>query len=560
MRAFRRRSIRDREIAPDEIFPDSSNLPAYDQSQLEGRIERPIGKSTFALLGIVFVLVGVVYVGKLWHLQIARGDALATVSENNHLRHSPVFAERGIIYDRRGVELAWNEAGDADFSTRVYAPIAGIGHVVGYVSPPKKDGSGVYYQTAYEPRTGVERAFEETLAGKNGVRIVETDALGNVLAENRIAEPVDGRPVQLSIDARVQAALYERIEETARQQNFRGGSGVLLDVTTGEIIALASAPSFDPNIFAAGGDPAEVRETLQNPRNPFLNRAASGLYTPGSTVKPYVAAAALAEGVISPEKEIQSTGSISIPHPYVDDAFSVFRDWKAHGWVDMRDALAVSSNVYFYEIGGGFEDQKGLGIERIAEYMRRFGFAESTDLAISSEPTGTIPTPAWKAETFEDGTWRVGDTYNTAIGQYGFQVTPLQAARAIAAVANGGTLVAPQLKRGAAAEMRDIGISKDALAIVREGMRQAVTEGTAQAVSNTHATMAAKTGTAQVGARNESMNSWIIGFFPYENPRYAFAVVMEEAPAGTQIGAPFVMRQFIQWLAESAPEYLESHD
>ena len=154
---------------------------------------------------------------------------------------------------------------------------------------------------------------------------------------------------------------------------------------------------------------------------------------------------ALTEGVIDPYKKILSTGSISIPNPYFPDQKTVFKDWKAHGWTDMREAIAVSSDVYFYEIGGGFESQKGLGIVNIEKYAQLFGIGQKTGIDLPDEKGGIIPGPEWKIKNFKGEPWRIGDTYNTVIGQYGFQVTPLEMVRAISAIANYGTLVTPAL-------------------------------------------------------------------------------------------------------------------
>ena len=187
-----------------------------------------------------------------------------------------------------------------------------------------------------------------------------------------------------------------------------------------------------------GKDEVKIGSYYKDTSNPFLNRVISGLYAPGSIVKPFLAFAALEEKVISPEKEIISTGQILVLNPYNPDKPSIFKDWKAHGAVDMKRAIAVSSDVYFYEIGGGFGSQKGLGIDRIKKYLEIFGFTKKTGFDFQKEATGVIPDPAWKEKTFNGEIWRIGDTYNTAIGQYGLQITPIQAVTAVAALANGG--------------------------------------------------------------------------------------------------------------------------
>ncbi len=308
----------------------------------------------------------------------------------------------------------------------------------------------------------------------------------------------------------------------------------------------------------AGGDIAAFKSINTDSRRPFLNRVTSGLYAPGSIVKPIVAAAALTEGIISPNKQILSTGSISIPNPYDPKHPTVFKDWRANGWVYVRKAIAYSSDVYFYEVGGGFEDQPGLGIDRLDKYFRLFGFGQDPSLNGFPTQEGNIPTIAWKAKTFpEDPTWRVGNTYHTAIGQYGMQVTPLQAVREAAALANGGKLLVPTLLASSTPQSVDVGIPDATLQIVREGMRYGVTDGIAKAVQFDFVHVAAKTGTAQVGMHNEFINSWMIGFFPYEHPRYAYAMVLERGPQHTTMGSPAAMGQFLLWMHENAPQYLQ---
>lgn len=343
---------------------------------------------------------------------------------------------------------------------------------------------------------------------------------------------------------------------------------MIMDVKTGDILALASVPGYDAGILT-GGNESGVQSLLSDERTPFLNRVTSGLYTPGSIVKPFLALAALQEQLISPDEKILSTGSIAIPNPYLPGEESIFLDWKEHGWVSMRDALAVSSNVYFYEIAGGYKEQKGLGIGKVEAYMNLFGFGKKTGVDFSNEESGVIPTPRWKEKIFKEG-WRLGDTYNTAIGQYGFQVTPLQAVRAVAAIANEGKLLKPRVVTKIFSDSETIAggrvtpikwsqtpIEAPHYAVVKEGMRLGVLSGTAKGLLIPVVSIAAKTGTAQVGTSKKFVHSWVVGFFPYENPKYAFAVVMERGPSGNLIGALYVLRGVLEWMAENTPEYLK---
>ncbi len=547
------------EIEPDEIFLDASNLPDFDESQFEGRIERPVSKISLIAIGVCFALIVGIGLVKAWSLQITHGQNYAALAADNSLRHSTIFPKRGVIYDRNEVELAWNEQKEGeDFPKRHYYAVAGLSHLLGYVSYPKKDNYGVYFQDTLIGTDGIEKEFSDLVAGINGLKIIETNAQGQIQSESIVEPPRDGRDIVLSIDSALTSALHEKIAETAAASRFKGGAGVLMDVLSGEVIALTSFPEYRSEVLSEGKDQKLIQQYLSDIRTPFLNRVVGGRYTPGSIVKPFVAMGVLDQHVIEPTQTILSTGSIKIPNPFVPGQFSVFKDWKAHGYVDLRQALAVSSDVYFYEVGGGFENQRGIGIDNIAKYVSFFGLGQMSNINLPGEVDGTIPTPAWKAATFDGDIWRVGDTYNTAIGQYGFQITPIEAVRATAALANGGVLLTPTVLKGAPAVSSTIPIVPEYFQIVREGMRLAVTEGTAGALALPTVAVAAKTGTAQVGARNEFMNSWVIGFFPYEHPRYAFALVMERAPAGTALGAPYVMRQFLDWLSVYAPEYLAS--
>jgi penicillin-binding protein 2 len=552
------------EIDPDEIFLDSENLPQFDNQQFEGRLEKPITSRTVIVLGVFFVLIGVLFTGRLGILQIRKGTAYAERSENNSLNKKPIFAHRGIIYDRDNKELAWNEEaqnGD-EYPHRAYISTPGFAHVLGYMSYPQKDKNGFYYKVEAEGKDGVEKYFNTQLSGVNGLKIEETDAQGNSLSENATNPPIDGQNLVLSIDAGIQAKLYEAIASYTGPGAYRGGAGVIMDIRSGEIVALTSYPEYSPSVLSLGDDSEKINEYFNDSRKPFLNRAVAGSYTPGSIVKPFIGVAALNEGVINATKNILSNGSISIPNPYFPDQKSVFKDHGVFGYVDMQKAIAISSDVYFYEIGGGFQDQAGLGIAKIDSYARMFGIAEETHVNLPGEISGVIPTPEWKEKNFKGDAWRVGDTYNTSIGQYGFQVTPIQMVRAIGAIANKGTLVIPTiLKNNGVIDETTmtpiVGIKNDAYGTVHAGMRRVITEGTAQILNVPYIKVAGKTGTAQVGISKQNINSWIVGFFPYEDPKYAFVVLMDYAPKNTTFAASHVMRKVLDYIDVSKSSYLE---
>ncbi|OGG71162.1 hypothetical protein A3F27_02470 [Candidatus Kaiserbacteria bacterium RIFCSPHIGHO2_12_FULL_53_13] len=561
------------EIAPDEIFLDSSNLPGHNEKQFEGRVERPVARGAIFGVGIVFAFAALAFSVRAFDLEIMHGSAYADISRNNRLTRSLVFATRGIIYDRTGRELVWNEAPTASgasdaansatssvFALRRYIRLPGLSHIEGFVRYPKADLNGTWWREEYAGISGVELAYDTILRGQNGSTMVETDARGQVMREHITISPKNGSDIKLSIDAEVESKLYTLLSAHARAQNFEGGASVIMDVRTGEILALASFPEYDNSAFTDGKS-SVIRTAFSDPRTPLLNRAVAGAYVPGSIVKPIFAAAALNERLISPDKQILSTGFISIPNPYDASHPTLFRDWTVHGLVDMRTAIAVSSDEYFYTIGGGYGSQPGLGITRLDDYARRFGLGTTTGIALQGEVSGVIPTPAWKEQVFgAEDPWRIGNTYHTAIGQYGFQITPLQAVRFIAAIANGGKLLKPQLIVDSPAEYTEVDIPDAYLKIVREGMRLAVTstrkDATVKSLNIGGIHLAAKTGTAQTGLHNESMNSWSVGFWPSEEPRYAYATVLEKAPAGTLSGAAPAMLPFFEWLIQNKPEYV----
>jgi penicillin-binding protein 2 len=552
-------------IDPDEIFLDSENLPDFNTQQFEGRLEKAIPKKSIFNLGLFFIVCGLIFIYKLGNLQIIKGEAYFKKSQNNTLMKQPIFADRGLIYDRNDILLSWNAWEKEDLNkfsspTRSYITDPGFGLLLGYVSSPAKDSSGRYWQDSFIGKDGVEESYNTKLTGVNGVRITETDVKGNIQSENIVSPPRSGQNIKLSIDSRIQKKMYESIAAMASNASFSGGAGVLMDIKTGEIMAMASYPEYDSNVLTKGEDKKTINTYFSDKRKVFLNRPVSGLYTPGSIVKPFLGYGALAEDIITPFKQILSNGSISIPNPYFPEKKSIFKDHGSFGYVDMKKAIAISSDVYFYEIGGGFESQKGLGITNIDKYARIFGIADKTGIDVGGEKSGIVPTPEWKLKTFKGDAWRVGDTYNTSIGQYGFQVTPLSVARGMAGIASMGILPTPHVVKDDKLFESKIAIfpvNKDKMKIIHDGMRMAVTEGTATALNISSVEVAAKSGTAQIGLGNTNTNSWIVGFFPYENPKFSFAILMERGPKAASGNATRVMSEVVDFMSLYTPEYLK---
>jgi penicillin-binding protein 2 len=560
-----KRRKKDPSIYPDEIFIDSRNIPGFDVQQMEGKIEKPISKKSFYSAIFVFAVIVMFFSSRIFFLQAVYGEDYAQRSENNSLKKIFIIPNRGIIYDKNGEKLAWNDIG-----ARQYLEAGGFGHILGYLGLPSEEdvkNNKNIARDAVMGKNGMEKIYEKTLFGSAGIKISEIDSQNNVISESVQKQPEQGKDVVLTIDSKIQARFFDAIKSTAESRGFKGGAGIILDPNSGEILSLVSYPEYNSEILTKGEEKEKIESFIKDPNKPFLNRAVSGLYAPGSIIKPLMAIAALSEGVITPEKQIFSAGYISLPNPFFPDKKSVFNDWKAHGWVDMRKALAVSSDVYFYEIGGGFESQKGIGIKKIEEYAKMFGFDSETGIDLVGEASGTVPNQELKAKSNpDDPMWRIGDTYNASIGQGYFHVTPVEMAVYSAALANGGKIIKPHLAKVSEgpsfAESAKDGPSLDNIPesyfqVVREGMRMGVVEGTAAALNVWGMEVAAKTGTAEVGAAKKYVNSWVIGFWPYNKPKYAFALVMEKGPYTNLVGAPAVMRQLLDWMTINTPEYLK---
>ena len=551
---MKRRRIRSRdpEIAPDEIFLDASNAPAFDRARFEGRIEKPLSHGTFFYLMAALALLFFVLIIRTWNLQITGGAAFAQQSAYNSLEVTTLFAPRGIITDVNGIIVAENVESE-DGNVRRNYPVSSLGQIIGYVSYPKKDAKGIYYDTNQTGIAGLEAEYDSFLAGKNGQLLTETDAFGRVRSEGTIVKAEEGRTLRLSIDANLERLFARAIIDTASSRGFIAGAGVIMDVGSGAVRAIVSHPSYDPNVMANSSSPGILAAYAANPGRPFLDHAVSGVYAPGSIVKPLIASGALTDGIITPHTVIDDRGFISIPDPYHPGKSFVYRGWKALGPVDVRKAIAWSSDIFFYTVGGGFGNQRGLGIDRLEYWYRQFGLGSLTGIDLPGETSGLVPTPQWKKSTFNEP-WYLGDTYFTAIGQYSVQVTPIQMVRATAAVANGGKLFTPTLIAEQTPIYTTVSASAPALTVVREGMRQTVTSALAGALNLPYVSVAAKTGTAETGVRNQYDNSWVTGFFPYEHPQYAFVVVLERGPAGSGSQAVNVMRELFDSLyAENSP-------
>ena len=543
-------------LSPDEVFLDSANIHGFSRERFEGVLERPIEKGVFFSFGVLLVFVGLVFVGRVTWLDIVRGQELRLRSEGNYIETTLVEPPRGIIFDRSGIPLVSNEASTTPDGKVVYMRVArhpfAFSHILGFVGEagPDDNPKAGLKDTG---KSGIERFYNNLLEGTPGKRDEEIDAQGNVISRGPLKAPRKGNDIALTIDAGLQEKLWETMDQVKNERGFLGGAGVMYSLTDGAVRALVSIPSFDINKIAGKLSHDEAAEIFQNTEAPLFNRTLSGKFAPGSIVKPFYSIAALEEGIITPDKQLFSSGSISIPDPYHPGQVSTFMDNKAHGFVDMRRAIAVSSNVYFYTIGGGFGDQKGLGIERLKRWLSRFRLDQKTGIDLAGEESGFLPDPEWKKNAHpQNPIWRIGDTYHASIGQGDVLFNPLGVAEALSLLATDGEMVRLHLLKGEKKPREKVlDIDPAYFSIVRDGMKRVVgPEGSGNALSWFPEKIAAKTGTAEVGGKKDRINSWFMGYLPADNPKFAIVIMMEAGPRTNTIGSVFVVSQTLQWMLD----------
>jgi penicillin-binding protein 2 len=561
-----------------------------------------------------------------WFIQIVRGEYYFSLSENNRIRAVKITAPRGYVLDRNGAPLVENEpaytlhlyrreARDLDASiefvtallalnpdqvrSRVdrgrrdpeFVPIAiaenlGIeevaavearaiehpefaitvsqrrlykhggaaAHALGYLSeatPDQIKNAGNLYQVGdWIGQKGIEGAYERLLAGVNGERRVIVDSHGREVSEANRLEASPGQNLFLTLDLKLQDIAEEYFRE-------RVGSAVALDPETGEILALVSSPSYDPNWFTRRVTATEWSGLLENPDRPLQNRAIQNMYSPGSAFKPFLAYGALAKGLVDPNMRIFCPGHAT----FYGREFHCHKK-GGHGWVSLRDAIKVSCDVYFYNLG------KKLGIDHISEIAGSFGFGSPTGVDLAFEKSGLVPSEEW-ARARRGSRWYPSETISVAIGQGPVLVTSMQVARALAGLVEGGRLPTPHLfyssqdpRTGSQlrykAEFRQgLAISPEKLQIVRNGMWAVVNEpgGTAFGSRVTGLEMGGKTGTAQVVGREANIragadrkklqdHAWFAGFGPVENPKMVVVVFVENGGHGSLAAAPLARALF----------------
>lgn len=441
-------------------------------------------------------------------------------------------------------------------STTSSHPSLSLSHVLGYIGKLNPEELDELYPRGYLPsdvigKVGIEKSYESYLRGVYGRRRLEVNALGR--EQSVIAEQASypGAHLQLSIDEEIQNNL-ERIMTRHLQVNGKHRAvGIAMDPRNGEILALVNLPTFDNNVFSGGIDAAAYNEYITNEDKPLFNRAISGTYPSGSTVKPAIAASALEEGVITPKTTVLSVGGIHVGKWF-------FPDWLpgGHGLTSVTKSLAWSVNTFYYYVGGGYGDFTGLGVRRLVEHLQKFGLSEKLGIDLPGEESGFLPSPEWKQEAKSEQ-WYIGDTYNLSIGQGDLSVTPLQIASLTSVVANGGTLYRPHMvhaiinpltneRKAVDAEIIRSHVSDDAsLRTVAQGMRDCVVYGSCRRLGALPFAVAGKTGTAQWHSQKEN-HAWFTSFAPFDHPEIVVTVLVEEGGEGSGIAAA-IAHEFYGW-------------
>jgi penicillin-binding protein 2 len=607
-------------LEPEEVFLDAQK----DQSH---KMEVSIKKRKFFFLFALAIILFAILMGRAGWLQVVEGSAYLSQAEKNRVRAVPIFAPRGIIYDKNGKQLIYNlstfdlvvipaylpkkeseredvfrqlgeilgkdpevlmkaiksaqpfsfnpvllEEGierekallletelknlpgvelEGNLQRKYISPLV-FSHILGYVGKMTeadlKDRPD-YFSTETIGKSGLELEYENVLRTPPGKKEVEVDARGTIGQTLRVVEPGDAHGLVLSIDADLQNFIYNRLNDELKQLKVSQAAAVALNPQNGQIMAMVTLPSFDNNLMSQGISQEKYEQLLQDPSQPLFNRAISGQYAPGSTLKPFIGAAALEEGVVTPKTIINDTG------PLVVGGYT-FPDWKIHGLVDIYRAIAESCDVYFYTVGGGYGDFKGLGVDRLEKYLKLFGFGSPTGIDLPNEKAGFIPSAEWKKETKGEN-WYIGDTYHMSIGQGDVTVTPLQMAVLTAAIANGGTVWRPRIvdkiidsEKNVIEEIKPQGrkidfLSAHNLDIIKGAMRQTVISGSAQYLKTLSVAAAGKTGTAQTAADRKN-NAWFTVFAPFDNPKIELTILIEEGVEGSTSAVP-VARDILQW-------------
>ncbi len=474
-----------------------------------------------------------------------------------------------------------------------------LSHVLGFMGPIPASAAAEYDTAGYaNPNekvglNGLEFTYQDELRGLPGVTYMERDILGaDVRTVGDVAEQIPGWNLNLGIDLRLQRIMYDALQAKMEEKEAPWAVSIAMNPQNGQILGMVSLPSFDNNIFAEriGEDYLELE---RDERRPLINYAIGGLYPPGSTFKMITASAALAEGVITEDTTVTDVGPISLPNRYFPNdptQAQQFVSWNhklgiTHGPLNVVQAIALSNDIFFYYLGGGYlEDFQGLGQRRLSKWTELFGYGEPTGIDLPGEVAAQVPTDQWKRQLFAE-TWTTGDSYNMAIGQGYVLATPLQVLVEASAVANGGTVYAPQvlhhmtdanggLQRDFEPKvMRKLPISSEDIDLVRQGMWAAVNAdfGTAFGSRVPGVTIAGKTGTAEFceyvpelqdcrrdDEENLPTHAWYVGYGPFEDPEIAVVTFIYDGGEGSEAAVPVTQQILQAYFTEIAPRPQET--
>ena len=511
----------------------------------------------------LLILGFLVLAGRLLELEIIKGGYYRSLSEGNRIRRIPISAPRGNIIARGGEIIVGNKAvkkrvifdqekGYKKLDDTLGAPQEEIveewereyrygwkfAHVSGYLGEVNEEELGKVIAECPEKgarklgalvgRAGLEEIYECTLAGINGEELVEVDTRGKKIRTLGKKDPIPGEDLKTSIDIKLQVKI-------ADEMNGKKGAVIASDAN-GSILALFSYPSFDPNSLIKKDKSAEVEVYLTDSNLPFFNRAIGGMYHPGSVFKPIVAVAALEEGEIDKDYIFDDPGIISIgTFSYTNWYFSQYG--KTEGRIGVTRAIARSTDTFFYKLG------EFLGIETLASWAETFGLGQKTNIDLPGEIAGLVPTPEWK-ERVKGERWFLGNTYHVSIGQGDLALTPIEVNRAISAVAT-GKLCRPKIVGGK--ECKDLGIKKENLELVREGMGEACSAGgTGFTFFDFTPAVACKTGTAETNVDGKT-HAWFSVYSPQEFPEIIMTVLVEGGGEGSRVAGPVARSIFDFW-------------
>jgi penicillin-binding protein 2 len=449
--------------------------------------------------------------------------------------------------------------------TRTYPQGQVFSSVMGYVGQPtaadlKADPS--LGPNTLVGRAGIEEYYDSTLQGKPGMNVQFRNAQGKVLGTQEQSPPTIGNSLTLTIDGGLQAALYQDITNELAVLHRQIGLGLAIDPQNGQVLALVNVPGYDNNLFSdPASNTAAIQGLLTSPLEPMFNRIVAGQYNPGSTIKPLDGVAALRDGVITPSRELYSPGYLMVPNQYDPSHPTKYLDWEPHGYIDLANALAQSSDVYFYIVGGGSPATttpllnnpvdygiNGLGIDRLHTWWQTFGLGKPTGIDLPGEASGFLPTPSWWKKVSGQN-WLTGDTYNVAIGQGNLLLTPLQLLSYVGAIANGGTIWRPYLNMSSTPYVDEnlTSLSSD-IAAVQQGMADGVTtpRGTAHILNDLPFSVCAKTGSAQI-KNNTEENALFVGYAPCQNPQIALLILIQNSNQLAGLNAVPVAKQVLDW-------------